>query len=102
MNKRVRPFDIAKDIINLCGLDISYYYDNIIFADHSLFILQFDNKKTEIINLYFNRDCELSVKIKLKDKLYEEASKKGINMMDEGTFYLTENSDSKEISIHYE
>jgi len=102
MNKRLRPFDIAKDIISVCGLDISYFYDDLIFADHSLFIIQFDDNNPENFKLYFNKDCELDNKISIKDKLYEEAEKKGIQMRDEGTFFLTEDAESKEITIHYE
>lgn len=102
MNTRIRPFDIAKDIISLCGLDISYFYDDLIFSDHSLFIIQFDDENPEIFKLFFNRECVLNKKIKIKDKLYEEAEKRGINMRDEGTFFFTEDMKSLEISIHYE
>lgn len=102
MNTRIRPFDIAKDIINLCGLDISYFYDDLIFSDHSLFILQFDDENPERMKLYFNRDCEIDKKIKLKDNLYKEAKKRGINLMDEGNFHLKENPETKEITIYYE
>ncbi len=102
MNTNVRPFDKVKDIINKTGLDISYYYDDLIFSDHSLFIIQFHDKDPEILKLFFNKDCEFDKKIKFKDILCKESEKLGFLMLDEGTFYITENPENREISIHYE
>lgn len=102
MNKNVRPFNIVKDIINSCSLDISYFYDDLIFADHNVFILQFDDKHPEVLNLYFNTDCAFDVKINLKDNLYREAEDRGMIMQDCGKFFLEENQENKEITIHYE
>ncbi|QEN03852.1 hypothetical protein EW093_03760 [Thiospirochaeta perfilievii] len=102
MNTRFRPFDTAKDIINACGLDISYFYDDLIFSDHSLFILQFDDHRPEVIKLFFNRDCELDKKIEIKDKLYKEGLERGIALMDEGMFFLRDSHETGEISIYYE
>ena len=41
-------------------------------------------------------------KIKIKDQLYKEAEGRGMVMFDEGKFHLSEDVDSKEITIHYE
>ena len=102
MNKFVRPFDIVKDIINSCNLDISYFYDDLIFSDHNIFILQFDDRSPEVLNLYFNKECEFNTKISLKDNLYREAENRGMIMQDKGKFFLEEDQSKKEITIHYE
>lgn len=102
MNKNVRPFNLVKDIINSCSLDISYFYDDLIFSDHNIFILQFDDNSPEVLNLYFNKDCEFDTKISLKDNLYREAEDRGIIMQDRGQFFLEEDQEKKEITIHYE
>ena len=102
MNNRYRPFDLAKDIINEAGLDISYLYDDLIFSDHSIFILQFDDKNPDLLKLYFNRECNLDNMLEIKNKLYAASEPRGMRMQDEGKFYLTENLENQEISIHYE
>lgn len=102
MNKYVRPFDVVKNIINSCNLEISYFYDDLIFSDHNIFILQFDDEKPELLSLYFNRDCDHKTKNNLKVNLYKEAEERDMLIQYKGLFYLEENIKDKEITIHYE
>ena len=98
MNTRKRPFDIAKDLINSCGLDISYYYDDLIFSSHSLLLLQFDNDNPEVLQLYFNKDCEADKEKSIKELLGKESKSRGIIIVDKGKFHLTENTETQEIT----
>lgn len=101
MNKRVRPFDLVKEMMNVCGVDISYFYDDLIFSDHSMFIIQFVDKSPELLKLYINRDMDHGKQVDMKDYLFREAEKRGFIMMDEGRYYLTDNPETQEVSIHY-
>ena len=43
-------------IKDACGLDVAYAYDDLVFAEHGLFIIQFTDKAGNQLGCWFNNE----------------------------------------------
>ena len=98
----IRPLGKVKELVESIGLDISYAYDDIVFSDHSLFILQFNDNNPNLLTLYFNIDCEEEEQASVQSKLIMAAKSFGLTIQYKSTFALTqvENEENLQIEFH--
>lgn len=96
-----RPIGKVREMILSTGLDISHFYDDLVIADHSLFIIRFDEKSESKIHLYFNRDCEDREKKRLYRCLLPESRSAGIDMQLSGSFIIEEVPALEEVKITF-
>jgi hypothetical protein len=82
MNTTLRPLGKLREIVLATGLDISYAYDDLIFSENSVFILQFDEEVENRILLYFNYDCYPKEAKILRKRLTIAARIGGFTIMD--------------------
>ncbi len=53
-----RDLEKVRTIIDeATGLEVSYAYDDLVFPDHTAFIIQFDDTKASHFFGYFHKDC---------------------------------------------
>ena len=97
----LRPLGKVREIVQSCGLDISYAYDDLIFSDHSVFILQFNDNQEDVLSLYFNSDCNLSEAKELESKLTIAAKIGGFRIKHEGSFKISQNEEAEELRIEF-
>ena len=48
----------ALSIKNACGFDVAYAYNDLVFAERGLFIIQFPKNETKKLECWFNNDCD--------------------------------------------
>ncbi len=54
----MRDLEKIKFIIKeATGLDLSYAYDDLVFSEHGIFILQFEESIENRLFCYFHKDC---------------------------------------------
>lgn len=97
-----RPLGKAMNIVASTGLDVTYVYDDLVFADNSVFILQFDNKDPDRMLLHFNADCDEVTREKLTGIITEASNKENVAITYAGNFSMKENQKSEKIEIVFD
>lgn len=82
----------AKFIVkDACGLDIAYAYEDLVFAEHGVFILQFQSENTDSMLCWFNTECNESDRIALFDSLCVSAKLNSTDLIYKGNFEMIQN-----------
>ncbi len=83
------------------GLDIAYAYDDLVFAEHGLFLLQYlDNESTQFA-CWFNAEVYEKEEIKIFDSLVKTALLNKSTITYKGRFCMKEKVGSEEIEIEF-
>ncbi len=94
-----RPLSDVKMILEEAGTDISYAYDDLIFVEHTAYLIQFDDDNQRNLKIYFNTDTpEQQASIEYK-KLEPFMVKNKMSLTLSGKFSLKQKDDSEEIEI---
>ncbi len=99
---KFRNLELVRQIIKeASGLDISYAYDDLVFAEHGIFIIQYDYKDESRLFCYFQKDCTVSYRIDVEAKLKEAAQVRNCKMFIRGNFIIAPSEKSEEIQIEF-
>ena len=101
MKKPFRPLGEIIDMVSATGLDVSYAYEDLVFSEHSVFIIKFDDSIKDSLHLYFNTDCDDDVACDIEQKLIKASMEKGIDLILKGSFELKSKENSQEIEIAF-
>lgn len=99
MTIALRPLAEVKMMLEETGNDISYAYDDLIFVEHTAFLIQFDDEKPENLRLFFNTELNKSESDSIITKLTPAAKKRKFNLINSGSFTLKEKEESEELDI---
>lgn len=97
----LRPLGKIREIVQSTGLDISYAYDDLVFSDHSVFILQFHDDRVNELHLFFNVDCNPSEAEELEGKLKAAAKTGDFIIKREGFFQIFQKEGAEELQIEF-
>ncbi len=95
------PLGKVRDIVQSTGLDISYAYDDLVFSDHSVFILRFDKENPERLYLYFNQDCNTEEAKLLEKRLLVSGKIGGFEVINSGLFSMKQTEGKEELEIKF-
>ena len=101
MNVPLRPLGKIREIVLSTGLDISYAYDDLVFSENSVFILQFDETFQDRIRLYFNSDCNSKEAQVLEKRLLIAGQIGEFTIVNSGLFSLEQKEGKEEIEIRF-
>jgi len=96
-----RPLGKVREIVEATGLDISYAYDDLVFSDHSVFILRFDMNIENKLYLYFNSECNSKEAGILETRLTTAGKIGGFEIQKAGLFVIDQLVDKEEIQIKF-
>ena len=74
------------------GLEVTYTYDDLVFVQHSAFILQFINDPAQM-KLYINTECDPAQANTIAADIVLEFDKVDLTVTPVGRFFLTPNED---------
>lgn len=97
----IRPLGKLRELVESIGFDISYAYDDLVFSDHSLFILRFDDENPEQLYLYFNKEAEADVTAKVGVNVVEAGALSGFKVINSGHFEVWQAEDEEELAIKF-
>jgi hypothetical protein len=97
-----RPLGKIDNIVKSTGLEMSYAYDDLVFSDHSVFILRFDDKLTSHLHLYFNADCNRKEALLFENQLRKASEIEGFFIETLGSFTLNQLEGKNEVEIHFQ
>jgi len=99
MSVLFRPLNKAAELVEASGLEVTYAYDDLVFAEHSVFILKFDDVNDKNFHLYFNIDCPAADKDQIFSLLSTKAAEMNVFIIQDGTFKMASNEQTEEIEI---
>lgn len=88
-------------IKDACGIDLAYAYDDLVFAEHGAFLIQFMNKESTQLACWFNNEIVETEEIKMFDSLTKTASLNKTTITYKGRFYMKQKVGSEEIEIEF-
>ena len=89
-------------IKDACDIDIAYAYDDLVFSEHGLFIIQFLDKDGAELACWFNQDCIEQNKVAIFNSLAKTATLNSSNISYKGKFQMQQKESSEEIDIKFE
>lgn len=89
---------IVKDAIQL---DIAYAYDNLLFTEHGLIILQFVKEDANLMYCWFNKECSEVYRDALFESLKMTADLNKTMLEYKGTFEMKQKEEKEEIDIRF-
>lgn len=96
------PLEKVRFIIkDACGIEIAYAYDNLVFAEHGLFIVQFLDTTGDNLACWFNSEMQEIHQVKLMDSLIKTASLNKITLSYKGRFKMQQKAGTEEIDIEF-
>jgi hypothetical protein len=95
------PLGKVMEIASHTGFEITYAFEDLVFSEHSIFIIQFDKENDTLLHLFFNIDCEISTAENIKQSLFKAAEQHEIKIEDSGKFRINAKTNSEEIDIEF-
>ena len=89
---------IMKDAI---GLDVGYAYDDLVFSEDAVFIMQFDQDDSNIFYCYFNHECHEPNRIAMLAELNVSAQLNGVTIVYKGKFELQMSDKTDSFAIKF-
>lgn len=83
------------------GLEITWAYDDLVFAEHNTFIIRFDADDLQKIHCYFNVDCQVEKAEQFFYALVKTAPEFGMTLLHGGSYELSEGSGEQEVQIKF-
>jgi hypothetical protein len=94
----IRNLEKVRGIIkDATELDISYAYDDLVFPDHTAFIIQFDDNAPNSFFCYFQKECEPKEREQLLNELTRAFEKEKCSLFPKGSFSLKQNGEEVDI-----
>lgn len=82
-------------------LDVGYAYDDLVFAEHGLFIIRFEDKDENTLYCYFNKEMLPNKEKLFRKQLTDVAKLNKIKLKYKGSFEMGNKEGSDEIDIKF-
>jgi hypothetical protein len=97
---KYRDLEKVRQIIKYAtNLDVMYAYDDLVFPEHSAFIIKFDDEDQNNFFCYFHKDCIAEDQSKLLENLQQAGNHKSCKLLFKGIFDLKQKGE--EVEIHF-
>lgn len=84
-----------------CGLDVAYAYEDLVFSEHGIFILQYAGATTKNMFCWFNKDCIESDRLSLFKSLSTSANLNKIKVEYKGRFEMIQKEGEEQIDLRF-
>ena len=95
----LKQLGVVKDIVESAGMGISYAYDDLVFINHNALLLQFMDKKSELV-IHVNSEADESAIQGDIIRLKAEATAKKMSLRD-GIKYTLSQGDDENIRLEF-
>jgi hypothetical protein len=99
MSISFKPLNKVHELMNNIGYEPGYAYDDLVFSNDAVFIVQFDPATEKKLKLFINMDCEETEEKRIRSNFTNNAEQMGIKVFYSGTYSLEEKAETKEIDI---
>lgn len=103
-NKEVKFYALEKArfiIKDATNMEVAYAYDDLVFSEHGIFILQFHKQLPNTFLCWFNTDCVESERFGMFKSLTTTAGLNKTKIVYKGKFEMGQAEGAEEISIKF-
>jgi hypothetical protein len=83
------------------GLEVTHAYQDLVFVEHSAFLIQFDATDLKRFICHFNQECPVEDREKLLPRIQAAAIQNGLTCMEGKIFTLEQVPDQEDIRIQF-
>jgi len=95
-----RDLETVRQIILFAtGLEVTYAYDDLVFPDNTIFLIQFDDVDLNNLYIHFQEDCEEQARQNVIKEIQKECEKRGCRVTYKGEFTLEPSGDDMDIKF---
>ena len=87
-----KPLGKITAILANLGLEVTYAYDDLVFVQHSAFMIQFTDESVKL-KMFINTECEPETADSVAANVVTAFEKEGFDLTLAGRFFLTPNED---------
>jgi len=87
-----KPLGKITAILADLGLEVTYAYDDLVFVQHSAFMIQFMDESAKL-KMFINTECEPETADSVAANVVAAIEKEGFELTLAGRFFLTPNED---------
>jgi hypothetical protein len=98
---KFRPMGKIINIIEALGLEVNHYYDDLVFVNNSVFIVQYDDEDDCKIHIHFNKECAYEDSLKIFSAIENLSKEEGLKAVKGNIFILSQVSGKEEIQIKF-
>lgn len=96
-----RPLGEVKMILEEAGTDVAYAYEDLVFAEHTAYLIQFNDRFPENLKIYFNAEIDPQDASWQQKILMPIVHKHKMSLTNAGRFSFEQRKDSEEIDIRF-
>lgn len=101
MEANVYPLTDVHEAMAVIGYEPSYAYDDIVFSNDAIFILQFNKQNVKELTLVTNIDLEKKEEDRIRTNFPEAAKKKGFKVIQGKSFIMKQKEETEEIELAF-
>ncbi len=90
---------VCQIIKSATDLDVVYAFDDLVFPDHSAFLIQFDDQNTSNLFTYFHEDCNPEDQLSILENLTQVCQQEKCTLIPKGAFNLEQKGEEVEIKF---
>lgn len=90
----LRPLGRVQAALETVGLDVTYAYDDLVFVQHGLLVLQFDDEDVETLYLFSNAELPPEAAEREAERTRDAFEGTELRLVEKGRFQLTQSPDS--------
>ncbi|TVM18234.1 hypothetical protein DPQ33_05620 [Oceanidesulfovibrio indonesiensis] len=94
-----RPLGLLREIMETIGLEATYAYDDLVFASHNVYLVQFPEDAGGSLRLFFNKDCEEDTARAIENAFVQEAARRDLKAVRAGLYELIASEEDEEIEV---
>ncbi len=88
----IKPLGKITALLADLGLEVTYAYDDLVFVQHSAFLLQFTENPTDL-KLFTNTECEPEEAASAVKKIIDSHAEAGFSIVPSGQYTISANDD---------
>lgn len=98
---KLRDLETVRQIVlEATGLEITYAYDDLVFPENTVFIMQFDDVDLDNVYCHFHEDCEEQARLNVISVLAKACAKRECRLTYKGTFSLDQKGENMDIKFN--
>ena len=95
-----RDLEAVRQIVDQAtGLELTYAYEDLVFPDNGVFIIQFDDKNNDNLFCHFQKGCNPKDRRNIFANLANECGKKKCLIVDKGDYTLEQQDENIQIKF---
>lgn len=84
-----------------CQLDIAYAYEDLVFSEHAIFVIQFNSEDANSLLCWFNVECIDTERFSIFKALTTSAQLNNMTIIYRGKFEMVQKEGGEEIDVQF-